>query len=73
MLEKIKTWFASHDITTHTVAVLFAIAMAAYTEVPQFHDLVLSVYNAIPLHGQNLIATALALYAWYRRGQNPQS
>lgn len=68
MEERIKKWLADHSITTHSVAAAFVTLSILYAQVPQFHDLVLSLYNAIPGKGQNVVATALAVYAWYRRG-----
>lgn len=66
MLEKFGAWMASHSITTHTIAALFAAAVLAYSQVQQFHDLVLSIYSHIPSGVQQFIVAALALYSWYR-------
>lgn len=67
----LKAFLASHSITTHTVAAVFASLVLAYSAVPAFHDLVLHVYNAIPGKVQEVILAALGLYAWYRNGQKP--
>lgn len=66
MFEKIAKWFVSHNVTTHTIAAIFAMAVLAYAQVQSFHDLVLSVYSHIPSWCQQVIVTALALYSWYR-------
>jgi len=71
MLQKIKDWLASHSITTHTVAVAIAAVITVYEQVPEFHDFVLAVYAHIPNGFHSVITVALAIYAWYRRGQTP--
>ena len=70
-MDKIKQWLASHSITTHTVAVIAAGAIAAYQDVPAFHDFVLSVYAHIPNGLHNAVTAGIAVYMWYRRGQQP--
>jgi hypothetical protein len=69
MLDKLKQFYATHKVSTHTIAVLFLAATAAYKEVPAFHDAVTAVYLHLPSKVQTVITTGLALYAWYRNGQ----
>ena len=67
----IKKFLADHSITTHSLAVVFAFLFAAYFQVPAFHDYLFHIYGLLPQFGKETIATALALYAWYRKS-NPQ-
>lgn len=69
MWNKIQTWFKSRDITTHTVAVVMAFLVAAYFQVPEFHDLVFGAYGHFPQWLKELITTGIALYIWYRKGK----
>lgn len=68
MEERIKKWLADHSITTHSVAVVFALATTAYFEVPQFHDLVFGAYGHLPQSLKAAVTAGIALYGWYRRG-----
>jgi hypothetical protein len=68
-MQTIKDWLSKYNITTHSVAALFASAMVAYYAVPQFHDLVTQAYKAMPGWVEELMVTGFALYAWYRKGQ----
>lgn len=68
-MNSIKTWLASYNITTHSVTVLAAFLFGAFYAVPQFHTLVIQIYNTLPGWVEEAVVTALALYAWYRKGQ----
>lgn len=70
-MNKFKAFLASKDVTTHTVAVVFIAAISAFYAVPQFHTVVMSVYNAMPSTLQAIVVAAFALYAWYRDGSKP--
>lgn len=63
---QISAWFASKGGFAHVVAAIFAAAMVAYASVPAFQSLVLQIHAALPGWMQELLTTALALYAWYR-------
>ena len=65
IFENIQAWFLSKGGFTHVMALLFTGAMAAFAAVPQFHQLVMTVYQALPSWVEELAGTAIALYAWY--------
>ncbi len=64
--KSIQGWFQEKGGFAHVAAAMFASAMAAYAFVPQFHTLVLQVHSMLPAWLQELVTTALALYAWYK-------
>jgi hypothetical protein len=47
------------------VAGLFLAALGSFKAVPEFHQLVMNVYHALPSWLEDLAGTAIALYAWY--------
>lgn len=67
-LSQLIEYLKTRTITTHAIALIFLAAVAAFKAVPQFHDLVMSVYNLFPAVLQSIVVTAFALYAWYRDG-----
>lgn len=71
-MDKLKQWLAAHSITTHSIAIGIAALMTAYEDVPVFHDYVQSIYVHLPMGTHNLLTAAIALYAWYRKGQPAQ-
>lgn len=68
-MNTIKAWFNKYKISTHSVVVAVGVLVGAYAEVPVFHQLVLSVYGALPKWAEELAAAAIAVYTWYRNGQ----
>lgn len=66
MLQSIAQWFKSKGGFAHVAAAIFTAAMLAYAAVPDFHALVLQIHQALPAWLQELVTTALALYAWYK-------
>jgi hypothetical protein len=68
-MPKLSEFLIKYSITTHSVAAVFATTLLAYKAVPQFHDLVLAGYNAVPGKLQTVLTAALALYTWYRNGE----
>lgn len=69
MTETTKAWLAKYKISSHTIAAAFALLTAAYFQVPAFHDLVTGIYGHFPQTVKELVATAVALFAWYRNTQ----
>ncbi len=69
-MDAIKQWFASKGGYAHVCAAIFVGAMAAYAAVPQFHQLVNQIHDALPAYVQELATTALALWAWYKTTQS---
>lgn len=65
IIANIQAWFLSKGGFTHVVAALFLAALAAFKAVPEFHQLVMNVYQALPAWLEDLAGTAVALYAWY--------
>jgi hypothetical protein len=72
MFQKIQDWMKSHNVTTHTLAVAIAGTITLYEQVPAFHDLVGQIYTHIPTGLHSVITAGLAVYAFYRRGTDPQ-
>lgn len=68
-MDKLKQWYQSHTQLTHYLAAAFTFLIAAFYQVPQFHDLVIQVYGHFPVWGKQLVVTAIALYGFYRNGQ----
>lgn len=66
MVQQLKQWFQSKGGFAHVMAAIFTSLMVAYAAVPQFHTLVLQIHQALPAWLQELVTTALALYAWYK-------
>ena len=71
MLDKITAWLKKYNITTHSLAAIGAVLVAAYFQVQSFHDLVFNAYGHFPQWLKELITTGIALYMWYRRGKTP--
>jgi hypothetical protein len=65
MLEKIKAFWKSHPISTHSIVVFTIVAVTAYNQVPQLHDYVLLLYGMLPVGVRNLIEVVVAVIAWY--------
>ena len=70
-MNKLTDWLKEHTPATHTLAVIGTIVVAAYFQVPAFHDLVFGWYGLLPQTAKQLITTGLALYAWYRNSYKP--
>ena len=65
----IKKFLADHSITAHSVAIFVAFLFGAYFQVPVFHDYVFHLYGLLPQSAKELVATAIALYGWYKKNQ----
>jgi hypothetical protein len=68
-MNSIKNWLASYNITTHSVVVVLAFLTSGFYFVPPFHALVMEIYHALPGWAEKVVLAAVALYAWYRKGQ----
>jgi hypothetical protein len=68
-MNPIVAWFKNQKISTHTIAAVITSAIGAYYAVPQFHDLVNSVYSKLPSGVAAVVTTAVALYLHYRQSQ----
>ena len=68
-MDKIKSWYQSHTQLTHYAAAVITFLIAAFYQVPQFHDLVMQAYGVFPHWAKQLVVTAIALYGFYRNGQ----
>jgi len=68
-MSSIKNWLASYNITTHSVVVAIAFLTSGFYFVPPFHALVVELYHALPGWAEKVVVAAIALYAWYRKGQ----
>jgi hypothetical protein len=69
LMSSIKNWLASYNITTHSVVVAIAFLTSGFYFVPPFHALVVELYHALPGWAEKVVVAAIALYAWYRKGQ----
>ena len=65
-MEILKKFFGNYTMTAHSVAGVFALFSLAFVSVPQFHDLVMKLYNYFPAILKEIVGAALALYMWYR-------
>ena len=65
MLDKFKAFLAKYNITTHSLVAASILLVACYNEVPEVHQLVQSIYGALPHHVQTLILALIAAIAWY--------
>jgi hypothetical protein len=68
-MNTLKLFWSKYPITSHGLAVLFAMVLEAYAEVPQFHALVMQLYNAMPAHTQGIITCVIALILWYKNNR----
>lgn len=73
-MNAIAAWFKSKGGLAHVLAGAFAFLMLAYAGVPSFHALVLKVHALLPGWSQELMTTAIALWAFYKNWlkQQPQ-
>ena len=72
MLAKIQEWFASKGGAAHVIAGAYIFLVAAYATVAPFHALVIQIHQALPAIVQELVTTALALFAFYKTWSKPQ-
>lgn len=70
-MDAIKALVENKSKFTHYAAVGAAFLIAAYYQLPAFHDEVFKLYGYFPQWGKELISTGFVLYAWYRNGQKP--
>jgi hypothetical protein len=66
MIAWLKAFWASHTITTHSLAVAVATLATLYAAVPAFHELVVSVYSATPAWFHQLATAAFGIWAFYQ-------
>jgi hypothetical protein len=71
VIQKIKTFFTSQGITSHSIAAGMLVVIGAYHQVPQFHDLVTTVYGKLGPTFKEIVASAVALVAWYWNTKKP--
>lgn len=64
--DAISNWFAAKGGVAHVLAGTFAFLMLAYGTVPQFHDLVIQIHQALPGWVQETGTTLIALWAFYK-------
>jgi hypothetical protein len=69
MNQRIKTFFAAHTITTHSIVAFCVVMVTAYNQVPVFQTYVLHLYASTPVWLHNLLEAILAIVAWYWRGR----
>ena len=67
MTAKIKQWFASHNITTHSVAAAILFLGGLYTQDPQFKHFADSIVALLPAQVKAIIPILPLIYMWYRR------
>lgn len=65
----LKNWVKSHTVFAHTVAVIAAAGVTAYSADPQFAALVRQAYAQIPPQYQAWVGLAVALWAWYKKNE----
>lgn len=70
-MDKLLAFLKEHTPSTHVLALIGAGLVAAYYQVPAFHDIVFGWYGLLPQTAKQLITTAIALYAWYRNSYKP--
>lgn len=68
-MNTLKAFFAKYSITTHSLVAFTFAVIAAYNQVPQFHDYVLALYTHAPLWLRHLVETVIAVVMWYWRGR----
>jgi len=74
MIEQIKAWIIQKGGWAHAMAIVFTSLMVAYGAVPQFHDLVNQIHQAMPGWLQELLTTVVALITFYKNWDaNPPS
>jgi hypothetical protein len=71
MWDKLVAWYQKHTEVTHALAVAIAFLVGAYFQVPAFHNLVTTYYGMLPQSVKEVVATAIALYGFYRNGYKP--
>lgn len=75
MLQKIKSFLAQYNITTHSIVGVWFAAIAFYYDNQVFHDYVnktaISIYNWMPHWLEGLIIGVVLPYIAYRKGLSP--
>lgn len=67
-MNTIYEWYKKYSVGTHVIAALVFLA-GAFSYVPEFHSLIMAMYAALPAGVKTGVVVALALYAWYRKGE----
>lgn len=65
MIAWLKSFWAAHKITTHSLAIGFATLVTLYAAVPAFANLVNQVYAVTPAWFHDVVVAALGVYAFY--------
>lgn len=68
-MDKIKKFLASYNITTHSIVAFCGVMVLAFHNVPQFHDLVLAVWQHVPKGAKEAGEAIVAVVAWYWKGR----
>jgi len=71
VIQKLKTFFTSQGITSHSIAAGIIVVIGAYHQVPQFHDLVTTLYGKLGPTVKEIVASVIALVAWYWNTKKP--
>jgi len=62
----LKQFYTSHTNISHTVMAIVLVLIGAYSQVPQFHDLVNYYFGLCPQSVKQLIISVIAVIAWYK-------
>jgi hypothetical protein len=64
---KVQNWAASKGGWSHVIAIGFALAIAAYANVPAVHTLIIDIWAKTPPFLREIGLAAIGLYAWYKQ------
>jgi hypothetical protein len=67
-MNQISQFFASHKISTHSIAAAILFLVGAYATVPQFHDLIAGIATAHPKLSETVTAL-IGLFMLYWKSQ----
>ena len=71
-MNQLKSFFTSHSLTSHSIALGIVALVGAYHQVPQFQAFVLQVYGHFGPSLKETIATAIALVGFYYKTSSTQ-
>lgn len=72
-MNPLEKFWANYPVAAHALAGILASLIAAYGEVPVFHDFVNQLYHALPAHAQTVATVAIALLLWYKQNRKTWS